>query len=213
MSLTFLSDPAPSPQAGLVLAHGAGAAMDTEFMQHMAAGLAARGVSVLRFEFPYMARRRREGGRRPPDPMPVLEQCWREAIAQAAEAFGPSLPLWIGGKSMGGRVAARVAAMGAAGVRGVVCLGYPFHPPGRPERLRLETLQALTLPTLVVQGERDTLGNRDEVAGYDLPPAVQLSWLVDGDHSFKPRRRSGVTLQENLEAAVAAVADYVLRHG
>ncbi len=190
----------------VVLAHGAGAPMDSPFMQAMARGLAARGLRVVRFEFPYMAVRRRGGGKRPPDRQPVLLDAWRQVIAQVA-ALGGGGGLVIGGKSMGGRMASLVAD--EAAVRGLVCLGYPFHPPGRLKNTRTEHLVALKTPTLIVQGERDTLGNRDEVAAYDLSPAIRLHWIGDGDHSLDPRRKSGRTTEQNRAEAVAAIADFV----
>ena len=194
------------PEEGplLALAHGAGAPMDSPFMNAMAAGLAAQGVRVARFEFPYMrSRRSNGGGRRGPDREPVLLAAWREAIAELGGAEG----LFIGGKSMGGRMASLIAD--EAGVRGLVCLGYPFHPAGNPDRLRVKHLKDLRTPTLMVQGTRDTLGSRQEVERYELSPAIRIVWLEDGDHSFKPRVSSGRTERQNLDAAVEAVAAFV----
>jgi predicted alpha/beta-hydrolase family hydrolase len=186
----------------LILAHGAGAPMDSPFLNAMARGLAERGVRVARFEFPYM-RGRREGRRRPPDREPVLLQTWRDAV----EALGGGGRIVIGGKSMGGRMASLVAD--EIGVRGLVCLGYPFHPPGKPETLRVKHLAALRTPTLIVQGTRDALGTREEVEDYTLSPAIRLVWLEDGDHSFKPRVSSGHTEKGHLAAAVEAVAGFL----
>ena len=197
----FLLDGPKGPT--IVLAHGAGAAMDSPFMDAVAAGLAEGGLRVARFELPYMRRRRESGERRPPDREPVLREAWLEAIA----ALGGGERLVIGGKSLGGRMASLVAD--EAGARGLVCLGYPFHPPGQPERLRTKHLQDLRTPTLIVQGTRDALGSRDEVAGYGLSPAIRIEWLEDGDHSFKPRASSGRTEAQNLAAAVAAVLRFV----
>ena len=188
----------------LVLAHGAGAPMDSPFMEEMAAGVAERGVRVVRFEFPYMAQRRVEGTKRPPNPARVLEQCWRDVI----EAVGSPDRMVIGGKSMGGRIASHVAD--AAGVRGLVCLGYPFHPPGRPDRLRTAHLSKFETPSLIVQGERDPFGTRVEVEGYELSEAIQVAWLPDGEHSFRPRVRSGHTLEQNMHRAIDLVAGFVL---
>lgn len=113
----------------------------------------------------------------------------------------------IGGKSLGGRIASMVAD--EAGARGLVCLGYPFHPPGQPDRLRTAHLRELRTSTLIVQGTRDPFGGPGEVGGYGLSPRIRLLWLEDGDHSFKPRASSGRTERQNLEAAVAAVAGFV----
>ncbi len=196
----LIDGPAGAP-ATLLLAHGAGAPMDSPFMAAIATGLAQRGWRVVRFEFPYMARARGTGRRAAPDRLPVLEQAFREQVAREAGAG----PLLIGGKSLGGRVASLlVEELAAAGaVRGCLCLGYPFHPPGRPAQLRTAHLEGMRAPTLILQGERDSFGRRDEVAAYPLGPGVQLAWLPAGDHSFKPTRSSGHTEDGNLAAAVA----------
>jgi predicted alpha/beta-hydrolase family hydrolase len=196
----------PAAAAGaatLVLAHGAGAPMDSPFMNAMAAGLAAGGVRVVRFEFPYMRRRRETGERRPPDREPALRAAWLAAIAELGGGGG----LVIGGKSMGGRMASLVAD--EAGARGLVCLGYPFHPPGQEDRLRTAHLAALRTPALIVQGTRDPFGTPEEVAGYALAAGIEVVWMADGDHSFKPRVSSGRTERQNLEAAVAAVLGFL----
>jgi predicted alpha/beta-hydrolase family hydrolase len=166
--------------------------------------LAERGWRVVRFEFPYMARSRETGRRHGPDRMPVLQAAFREQV-HLERAASPERPLVIGGKSMGGRVASLLvdALSGSAGVRSCLCLGYPFHPPGKPLQLRTEHLAVLRTPTLIVQGERDSFGKRPEVEGYSLSPQVQLQWITCGDHSFKPTRSSGLSEEENLAAAVA----------
>ena len=193
--------PAEAPLT-VALAHGARAPMDSPFMAAFAEGLAARGLRVARFEFPYMAKRRLEGTKRPPDRAPVLLDTWRAVISE----LGPKR-LVIGGKSLGGRMASLVA--GEAGVRGLVCLGFPFHAPGKPASERIGHLATLATPTLILQGARDTLGNAEEVAGYDLAPAVRVHWLADGDHGFKPRRASGLTERHNWDAAIAEIARFV----
>ena len=186
--------------ATLLLAHGAGAPMDSPFLQTVASGLAQCGWRVVRFEFPYMARTRHTGRRHGPDRQPLLLQSWREQVALAA----PEGPLFIGGKSMGGRMASLLIdeLAAAAGVLGCLCLGYPFHPPGKPESLRTDHLAALHTPCLILQGERDSFGRRAEVEGYNLSAAIQLGWLPDGDHSFKPTKRSGLDQAANLALAV-----------
>jgi predicted alpha/beta-hydrolase family hydrolase len=187
----------------VVLAHGAGAPMDSPFLERMARGLGARGLRVARFEFAYM-KRRREGGRGgAPDPPPVLLQRWRDVIAH----LGDPDRLVVGGKSLGGRIASMIAD--EAGVAGLVCLGYPFHPPGRSERTRTEHLARLRTPALVVQGTRDPFGTPEEVGRYELSPSLRVAWLADGDHSFRPRARSGRTLDQNLDEAVDLVARFV----
>jgi hypothetical protein len=202
--LSLLFDGPDDAPLTVALAHGAGGAMDSTFLNTFAAGLAARGLRVARFEFPYMRRRRaRAGGRGAPDPPAVLEACWREVIAQ----LGGGARLVIGGKSMGGRIASQVAD--AAGVRGLVCLGYPFHPPGQPQKLRTRHLATLATPTLIVQGTRDPFGGPEEVAGYALSPGIRVLWIEDGDHSFRPLKRSGRTEKGNLDEAIAAVAELI----
>lgn len=197
--MTLLHDgPADAP-VHLVLAHGAGAPMDTPFMDAIATGLAARGGRVTRFEFPYMARRRTTGKRGGPGSANTNLGAWRDMV----DELGPAERLVIGGKSMGGRLASMLAD--ELEVRALVCLGYPFHPPGRPEKLRTAHLEGLRTPALIVQGERDPFGVPADVAGYRLSDRIEVHWLADGDHSFKPRKKSGTTLEANLVDAVEAI--------
>ena len=189
----------------LLLAHGAGAPMDTPFMNTISDQLAAAGIEVVRFEFEYTARRREDRKRRGPDRAPKLIACFEEVL----ELVGPAAEVVIGGKSMGGRIASMIAD--EVGAAGVVCLGYPFHPPGKPERLRTAHLESLKTPTLIVQGTRDRFGTGEEVAGYSLSPSIELAWLEDGDHSFKPRKKSGRTHDQNLDAAAAALLSFMRR--
>jgi predicted alpha/beta-hydrolase family hydrolase len=184
-----------------VLAHGAGAEMDSEFMNYFAEGLAERDFRVVRFEFPYMAARRRTGKKGPPDREPVLRQTWLQVI----DSLGADA-LVIGGKSMGGRIASLVADGAAAA--GLICLGYPFHPTGDPEKLRIEHLKTIKTPTLILQGERDPFGNKAEVTGMKLSKNIRLHWLADGDHSFKPRKSSGRTEEQNWREAVETFAQF-----
>jgi predicted alpha/beta-hydrolase family hydrolase len=196
----------PSQGPTLALAHGAGAPMDSPFLAAMAAGLAERGVRVARFEFPYMEARREGGGRKAPDREPELRRCWLAAIAE----LGGGRRLWIGGKSMGGRIASMIAD--EAGVRGLVCLGYPFRPPGAAPAAvvkRTAHLRDLRTPTLIVQGTRDSFGGPAEVAGYTLAAGINIHWIEDGDHSLAPRKSSGRTGAQNLAEAVGAVAAFV----
>lgn len=202
---TFLIDGDANAATTVVLAHGAGAPMDTPFMDAFAQGLAAAGLCVVRFEFPFMRARRSEGKRKPPDRAPVLVGAWRSVIA----ALGDPGTLVIGGKSMGGRMASMVAD--EAGVKGVACLGYPFHPSGKPERTRTGHLESMRTPTLIVQGARDSLGKPEEVAGYALSKSIRVHWLEAGDHDFKPTKASGRTLEQNWQEGIAAVADFVGR--
>jgi len=192
------NEPRGNALATLVLAHGAGGRMNSPFLNFIAEGLAENVIRVVRFEFPYMREHRRV-----PDPPAVLMDTWRAVI----ERLGGGPQLVIGGKSLGGRIASMIADGAAA--RGLVCLGYPFHPPGKPQQLRTAHLEALRTPTLIVQGERDPFGTPEEVARYRLSPSIRIEWLPDGDHSFKPRRQSGRTENENLAHAVSLVAEFI----
>ncbi len=199
----LITKPDGGPHAHYIFAHGAGAPMDSPFMDTIAGGLAERGILVSRFEFPYMAKRRTHGKGGGPGSPKVLLETWREVI----RASTGDLPLFIGGKSMGGRIASMVAD--EPGVAGVICFGYPFHPPGKPEKLRTEHLKTMKVPTLIVQGERDPFGRPEEVASYGLAKKIGVVWIPDGDHSLKPRKKSGHTEEGNLSLAVDAAADFV----
>lgn len=179
--------------------------MDTPFLNIVARGVGERGIRVVRFEFPYMAARRMGGKRGAPDRQPVLLQAWRDVVAE----LGGGERLFIGGKSLGGRMATMVAD--ELHVRGVVCLGYPFHPPGNPQRLRTAHLAEMKTPALIVQGTRDPFGTREEVTAYRLSPMIRIEWLEDGDHSFKPRKGSGFTEREHLARAVERIATFVIQ--
>lgn len=187
----------------LILAHGAGAAMDSEFLNLIAQGTAKSGIRIARFEFPYMQQRRETGKKRPPDRAPVLLDCWREVIEQLG---GPQQVI-IGGKSMGGRMASLIAT--ELPVRGLICLGYPFHPPGKPDNLRIDHFNDIQVPNLFVQGERDPLGKRSEVEGYGLPEHIKFAWMHDGDHDLKPRVKSGTTHHDNLQETIQCMVDFI----
>ena len=185
-----------------ILAHGAGAGMETSFMEFFAQGLAAGGLRVVRFEFPYMAQRRLGGPKRPPDRENVLRQTWLQVIGQLRKTR-----LVIGGKSLGGRIASMIVDEVQAA--GLVCLGYPFHPVGKPAQTRIEHLKAIKTPTLILQGTRDPFGTQNEVTCYPLAGSIRLHWLEDGEHSFKPRKASGRTEMQNWQEAVAALLTFV----
>ena len=187
----------------LALAHGAGAPMDSPFMAAFAEGLGERGLRVARFEFPYMAARRSDGRKRPPDREARLLDSWRQTVA----ALQPAR-VAVGGKSMGGRMASLIAD--EVGAAGLVCLGYPFHPPGKPERLRTAHLETIATPTLIVQGGRDPFGTRAEVEGYALSDRIRLHWAEDGNHDLVPRKASGRSADGNLSQAMDAVAGFLL---
>jgi hypothetical protein len=198
----FLFDGPAKAATTIALAHGAGAGMDSPFLEFFAHGLGERGIRVARFEFPYMAAKRATGKAKPPDREPALRQAWLSVV----ETLGPK-GLVIGGKSMGGRIASLVAD--EAGVAGLVCLGYPFHPVGNPDKLRVEHLATIKTPTLIVQGERDPFGTREEVRAYKLSKAVRVVWMTDGDHSFTPRKSSGRTEEQNWAAALDEIAAFI----
>lgn len=210
MTLTMLPDwlkvdgAQEKSQTLVLFAHGAGADMDSDFMAAMAKLLADKGVTVVRFNFPYMQQRLVDGKRRPPNRAPALLECFNEAISLVNDVFAPG-KLYLMGKSMGGRMAAIVAGDEtiSAKLAGVVCLGYPFLPP-KGKEVRLEPLQQCTAPLLIIQGERDSFGNRAQLAQWDIPERVAVQWIPDGDHSLKPRKSSGHTEAANLAAAAEA---------
>ncbi|WP_417623917.1 alpha/beta family hydrolase [Paremcibacter congregatus] len=192
----------------LILAHGAGAPMDSPFMDYFATQLGDRGIRVLRFEFPYMAERRTTGKKRPPDRQPKLLTSWRQMID---DLDGTEADIYIGGKSMGGRMASLIAdeCFLAGRIRGLVCLGYPFYAPGKSDRPRTEHLQDIACPTLILQGERDAMGNRDTVVDYDLSDNIIFQWAPDGNHDLSPRKRSAYTEHGNWNQAIEGILTFM----
>lgn len=208
MPVEFLEIGPPAPKATLLLAHGAGGPMDGPGMIMIAEALAAHDLRVVRFEFAYMAARRVEGSRKPPPRGEKLNPEYLEAV----DALSSDGPLIIGGKSMGGRVASMVAddLFAAGRIAGLLCVGYPFHPIGKPEVLRTAHLETLKTKTLICQGTRDPFGTRDEVGGYTLSSQIKLAWFEDGDHDLKPRKRlSGFSHADHMVAMGQAVSDWV----
>ncbi|MBL1266569.1 alpha/beta fold hydrolase [Halomonas sp. FeN2] len=207
----------------LLFAHGAGAGQQSPFMRQFVTSLAAQGVQVLCVDFPYMQQMQETGKRRPPPPIAQTLDQFAQWYALLADLFDE--PLWIGGKSMGGRVATLFASKqptsnplaselsSDSAVPGVVVAGYPFHPIKASDKLRLDHWPAIACPMLILQGERDPFGTQDEVAGYTLPSNVQLAWLRDGDHDFKPRRFSGLTQTVLIDEATQVAASFVRAHG
>ena len=185
-----------------VFAHGAGAGMDHEFMQSVAKGLAFKGIRVIRFNFPYMVKRAEDGKRRPPDRAPKLLEAYQDIIEQC-----DADKLVIGGKSMGGRMASHLSEVDK--VAAMACLGFPFHPPGKPEKYKGEHLAELQKPCLILQGERDTFGKREEFADFDLSDSIRVEFIPDGDHSFKPRKSSGYTAQQNIALTVEKLSAFI----
>jgi uncharacterized protein len=195
-----------SPAATLILAHGAGAGRHSRFMVEAGRELARRQITTVTFDFPYIA-----AGRKVPDKAPVLEAHWEAVIAQVRRNADERLPLAIGGKSMGGRMASHVAARGVEGVRGLVFLGYPLHPPGRPDQRRDGHLPAIRLPMLFVQGSRDEFGTAAEIRALlpSLTSTAKLFEVEGGDHSFKTPARSGRSASDVLGQVFDAVAAFV----
>src|SRR5690554_3431635 len=171
--------------------------MDSPFMEVMTQHLLALGVNVARFEFPYMAQRRQDGVRRSPNRMNVLQEHWRGVYRQVREQVDG--PIVLAGKSMGGRVASMLADELQA--RALICFGYPFYPARKPERPRIEHLQGLQTATLIIQGERDALGDRATVDTYALSSVIEFEWLAMADHDLKPLQRSGFTQAQYMQRA------------
>jgi len=190
-----------------IFAHGAGADKDSEWMLKVDGLLKEQGLDVIRFNFPYMVKRSEDGKRRPPDRQPKLIEAFRSQLAQLSR----DQKIIVGGKSMGGRMASLLAIEEALEyeIAGVVCFGFPFHPPGKPDKYRGDHLANIETPTLILQGERDTFGTREEVEQYCLGENVTLGFIPDGDHSFKPRVRSGHTLDSNLVLTAQKVSKFV----
>ena len=194
---------AEKPIATFVFAHGAGAGQNSEFMQLMAKGIANYSINVLRFNFAYMQLAEESGNRRPPDRADKLLIHYKTILSE----IDNSLPIFIGGKSMGGRMASMLLEESTA--KGCICMGYPFHPPNKPEKLRTEHLLSINKPVLILQGERDTFGSREEIGTFNLSQQIQVSYLADGDHSFKPRKVSGHNLEANLHKAIEQSAAFI----
>jgi predicted alpha/beta-hydrolase family hydrolase len=199
--------------ATMILAHGSGTPMDSPFLERLTAALVTEGIAVARFEFAYMARRRNDGKKLLPSAAEKLVGEYRTAIRHVLNEDTVAVPLILAGKSLGGRVAVMTGATDLTAadlgpVSGVVCFGYPLHPTGEPEKLRLAPLTECKLPFLIVQGERDEFGNRAEFDAVDLKPSPDIVWLEDGSHDFGPRGQSGATLKGNIAIAAKAAADF-----
>ncbi|MCG9785988.1 dienelactone hydrolase family protein [Vibrio mediterranei] len=193
------------PESGplFLFAHGAGAGMDHEFMQDVTTRLAEKGVRVARFNFPYMEKRAVDGKKRPPDRAPKL----LEAMTAVIEDVANGQPIVIGGKSMGGRMASMLSENPM--VQSIACLGFPFHPPGKPENYKGAHLATIDKPILIIQGERDTFGKFEEFERFEFSDQVSTSFIPDGDHSFKPRKSSGFTEAQNRQLAVDRLALFI----
>ena len=194
------------PIAEFIFAHGAGANKNSDFMQAMSAALVELNIQVVRFDFPYMLKASETGKRHPPNKMSILQDDFAAMIDQR----DTSLPLFIGGKSMGGRVATMLDDYSQ--VKGVVCFGYPFHPVGKPEKQRISHLFDLDVPLLILQGERDTFGNKSEIDTYQLPHSIQLDYLEAADHSFKPLKSSSFSTQQHIHTAAKSTLTFISEH-
>ena len=188
--------------AEVVLAHGAGQGKDSEFMVTLSDLFMQHQIMCRTFNFDYMETMVETGKRRPPDRLPRLLDCFK---AQLVSTSG--LPLFIAGKSMGGRVATHVLQESAA--EGAMCFGYPFHPPGKPDKLRTEHFPDIAKPVLILQGERDPFGKRQEIPDYKLPGNIQVDYIPDGEHSFKPLKSSAHNWHDNMVLAVEKSCDFI----
>ncbi|MEZ4872134.1 MAG: alpha/beta family hydrolase [Bdellovibrionales bacterium] len=188
-----------------LFAHGAGAPMDSDWMNGITKKLKQKGLFIKRFEFPYMAERRRSGKKRPPDRQPVLLEAWKSVIAEHRSYK----KIFVGGKSMGGRMASLIAD--EMQVSGLIVLGFPFHAPGKEPGERIEHLKSLKTPTLILQGERDSMGSKQDIQGYSLSHKIRVSFLEDGDHSFKPRKKSGFSQEDHMETAATKIFDFIYK--
>ena len=192
-----------------IFAHGAGAPMDSDWMNEVSALIQKEKVKVIRFEFPYMEERRKSGTKRPPNTQKVLLETWRSVIDLALK--DKPLKVFIGGKSMGGRMASLLIDEYKGKVDGLICLGFPFHAPGKEPKDRIAHLENLKVKALILQGERDSMGNFKEVSTYNLSKKIKVKWLKDGDHSLRPRVKSGITLEENLIRSAKEIAKFCLK--
>lgn len=200
--VTVVENGPASAETTVILAHGAGASLDHQFMAFFASALAEGGVRVVRFNFLYM-----EAGKKAPDRAPVLESTYQAVLESVAEP-GRRAP-FIGGKSMGGRIGTHLAAEGAE-TSGVVLLGYPLHPPGRPEKIRDEHLAKIKVPMLFVEGTRDPFCPLETLAKVRQKlPTSELLVVEDGDHSLKVRKSSGRSTQEAWSEAVRGILDWI----
>ena len=186
--------------------------MDSPFLEKLGGALDRQDIACLRFEFPYMIKRRQDGKKRPPDRQPVLLDSFRDIIALVRSEVGSSCPVLIGGKSMGGRMASLLASKSGADVDGVVCFGYPFHAPGKPEKWRIDHFPEMACPFLIVQGTRDPFGKAIEVEERGPIEGVsQLVWLEGGNHDFQPLKKQSESQEQLIEQAALATQTFIDR--
>lgn len=207
----YLFDSAPDADTLLIFAHGAGADMQHAFMQSITDLLVEQGFAVLRFNFPYMQKRAEDGKRRPPDRAPKLLAHFEQVLQHAQQTYDFQR-IFLLGKSMGSRMATMLAGDTLPeAIKGVISLGYPLLPKGKTAP-RLDAINTCQLPLLIVQGERDSFGTRQQLAEWPLPASVTVQFIVDGDHSFEPRKRAGVSIAQNFQQAVQAIVAFVRSH-
>lgn len=204
-----VNSPVQDPAGVFLLAHGAGYGMATPFMETIAKGLTGAGVRVVRFHFPYMEQGLRSGVQKAPNGGRILRQSFSDVIRHCVEHEKvPCKKIIIGGKAMGARVASMIADENQ--VAGVICFGFPFHPPRKPKLSRFEHLKTIQTPTLICQGERDPKGRLEEVQQLKLSKSVQLHWLAEGDNEFKTRTNSIQAHEENMRDAIQASNKFVM---
>ena len=204
----LVNSPENRPKAIFLFAHGAGNGMSTPFMETIAKGITRAGVRVVRFHFPYMEEMVRSGKQTAPNGGGILRKCFSEVITHWIERENiPGKSIIIGGKAMGARAASKIADDHK--VAGVICFGYPFHPPRKPNSYRIKNLQTTQTPTLICQGERDPKGRLEEIQRLNLSTSVQFHWLTDGDSDFKPRKNSVKTLDENMNETIEASNNFI----
>lgn len=194
----------------LILAHGAGAPMTSAFLDAVAAKLDRRGITVHRFEFPFMAARTAGGPKRPAPRAEILVPAYRDAIADCRSRLPSTARLLIGGKSLGGRVACLAATDAGLAeiVAGVVVLGFPLHPLHNPKATRAPALLGLAVPALIVQGTRDPFGGPEAFAALNLPRSVVIHSIAGGDHDLAPLKSTGRTSDEALSEAADAIGRF-----
>ena len=201
---------ATNTKINYILAHGAGAPSNSEWMEILTKTIKSRSknqIEVHRFNFDYMERRLKENKKYPPDRMPKLLQKWQEVIKHHIGKKN----LFIGGKSMGGRSASLLDFERFKEVKGIVNFGFPFHAPGKPPGDRINHLKELSVPCLINQGERDPMGNIEDIKSYELSGNISLNYLADGNHDLKPRVKSGKTLESNINEAVDEMIRFMMK--
>lgn len=193
----------------LILAHGAGAPADSPFMEELSEALEREGIATVRFEFPYMQKRRLDGKKRPPDREPALLEYYSGVVDQIRNELGSGGRILVGGKSMGGRMASILAGR-RDGIDGVVCFGYPFHPPGKLDRWRTAHFSHLKCRMLVLQGTRDPFGKPAEMPGHEQElAAISLRWLDGGNHDFQTLKSQSETQSELIASAARETRIFV----